>query len=279
MDESIEEIVKLISNYAAKRKRVDQNFFEQLACIIVDEKELNSYVKRVDIKNRIGTSIAGYNPITGIIRMNLKAIEKEFLHSNIHEYSLLENELLFESYLNACHIFLHECCHAEQFKTFCEDKENIKAKIFTPIYEPFMQLKEVLDSQESFSEKIRQSQKKSGIMSMNDSYYFINPAERMAEIESYKAILEMAKHLLLKKSYFYNEYVLYAIYIGAYIREDIPTLSYLHYMGYNDISEEIKTLAKDMKQKDRLFLGLNISEKKYTKLLRKQSAAWYHFNE
>lgn len=279
MDDYLEEMIRLISDYASKRKVIDQNFFERLACIVSGKKELYYYIRHVKVKNRIGGPVAGYDPITSVLKLNLNAMKKEFSSLNLQAYSIPEDELLFEYYFHACRIFLHECCHAEQYKSFCRNKEDIQSKILAPIYDPIAYLEAQEHIQESFLESYKNVREIHKMIKKKDSYYSINPAERLADIESYKEILEMAKCLCLKKAYLYNEYALYSVYLKAYVKEYVPTLAFLRYMGYSDSIEEIKSLTGEMQQKDRLLLGLNISEKKFKKLVRKQEDAWHHFNE
>lgn len=128
MDDYIEEMIRLISNYAAKSKMIDQNFFEQLAHIVTDEKELYYYIRRINIKNGIGGPTAGYDPITGIIKLNLNAMKKEFSSLNLHAYSIPEEDLLFEYYFHACRIFYMNVVMQNNIKVFVGIKQIFSLK-------------------------------------------------------------------------------------------------------------------------------------------------------
>lgn len=279
MKEYTEDLIKLTCDYILKSKQIDHNFVDKLADIVVNGEKLNAYVKNVKIKNYISCVAANYQLESGIIEMNLKTLHKNFLDLYFHNYSVSEMETEYERCFFVERAFLHECFRAKQLKMCYEQPDDLESKILLPAFAPFIQAKEEFNNQKSFLKKMALSLPIYKIVSSSIQDYAFYPSERLADIESYKIILEMAKNFLLRKVYFYNEYQLYDAYLDAYTEEGSSILTYLYNMGCWDVAEDMKEITKDLNFDDRLLLGLDICDENLNKLVRKQEDAWHHFEQ
>jgi len=251
----IEEIVNLLTRY--KDKVADSNFVFELVNIVVDNKNLEDYVKIVNINKRIigadkelslmtaaeyyvgGQNINLY--IDGLI-YHFDSMKKFF-----NNYS--NRELIFCINLNVLALILHELEHANQYKIAAYDCDSFESKL------------------------IESSIQKSCELSDEDIcfLYIYDPIERLADFYSYNICIKVSKYFKqdYPNVYFLMKFFLFnKLYDGYKYSMEFDKSPLEKYIDLSEMKLEWKDLVenKEMAFIDKLKYGLPIKRDEFNSL-------------
>lgn len=231
---------------------MDENFIDKIVEIVVNEKKLNKYVKKVEYnRNQDQDTMlenASYKIHERIITVNILKLVKYLLK----EYALINYQkgpiiARYNYYLHAVQQILHEIEHASQLKKV----DNTDFHNFT---DEELLIKIVIDIVSIYN---------------YDNYlenYRINPIERMAQINSYNLIEKIAKKLDVNEKL--NKYLKLKLLeekIQGYgeSKSQIvgPTSIYLREKKLDIIKNQLRCYQnpQDIYLNEKLYLGVEIS--------------------
>ena len=290
MDEFMElEILKLIYDYSVNGRLVDVKFADQLVNLVVSKKGLNSYVRGIEFtdklpKNDYEVACAGYDVLN--MKISVDYVSMQILMENQGYYDQLFNtfeQILFRN-LTITQLLLHELEHACQNKQAdCKNDNSIEAKLIKVSLTSVRALKNprVLDalskgemSLKDFTNYILQNRK------LYKLYYSLVPTERLANVYSFKTILNLLEPIRksIPSLYEFEQASLFEAMLSGYSTfwsQDIcPTHAYLQVSRRNNMLKEFDFYSEDAGQlldnvsakytlARRLSLGLPVSKIEY----------------
>lgn len=272
------ELIELIYNYSIKGKYVDKEFIGQLINAVVKEEKLKDYVQHYTIlpyceENKEAQAVYDSNTKTIIVYRN--PLEK-MLEEEEKELDLLSKiEQIFYKNVSISQIILHELEHVIQKKIEIEE-ETIEALLFG--------LDNVLTII-TLNQNLNLKQCTEYFKQYKDRNYIYSPKERLAEINSYKKLLN-ALHLI--EEFIPNlvrlaeAYKLCAMLLGYELDDKknmiiYPTVHYLQGLGidlkifdwYDENPKKlIKLSEKNYSLEDRIKYGLPITDLEFEKVLK-----------
>ena len=288
-----ERILRLLFNYARISKLADQDFYDELVDIMVDYKDISSYVNGVDLSYEVNTefddpSITAYYDIHSKriyiyelpILKQIKAKENNNQYFSDFEKSIYSNIILAQN-------ILHELEHANQRRIVISE-DTLEAHILRLSefslnnYEKRVYFKMDDEAQGlKYVRKLRKIKEKN----YADNYKYC-PKERLAEIKSHQELVQV---LSCMSEYTSNllDYEKINIFRNMYYGyENVlsPTLFYIEQNGTPEVLEEFdwykkkndKTLQLCKNKysfEDRLRYGLPLDKKenKYCKKYLKKN--------
>ena len=196
-------IFELIYDYSIKGKIVDKVFIDKLVEIVVWGKHLDYYVRKVNITDKLvananGVIGAEYNLTSMDISIHSGSIQRILEGRSYHyNYSFNSLERIMFKNLSVAQIILHELEHAYQNKQ-CDmvHDDSTYSKL---IQASFLLEKSINDWQilmAIINGRINEkdlSTLLSKYKSLYQQYYRVNPSERLAQIKSYKMIINLLK--------------------------------------------------------------------------------------
>lgn len=283
------QILRLIYDYSVNGKLADSKFIDKLIEIIVSSKNISDYVRDVKFSEKISQkgsaiSCASYSPLSMEVILNYEAIQFILEDRSYYDslFSSLE-QILFRNLITT-QIILHELEHAYQYKQADNKTDNsIEEKLIRVSFK----FEQVLKNPKYSSYIIN------GDISMNDAlvyalynrklyqkYYALNPTERLAQINSFKTILnsiEPIKEYIPSLYEFKNASLLEEMLKGyeeAMNRGSCPTKVYLFGTNQGKVWTEFDFFDQNYSQLlinvrneydlfRRLQLGLPISDDEY----------------
>lgn len=283
------EILKLIYDYSKNGKIADEDFINKIIELIVNEKKLDKYLRNVVFLNQgiarsDGTTIAYYDYREKNIAVSLKDMKKA-LDDNSRITSLFKDfEQIMALNLAITRFMLHELEHANQSKRiFNSLDDSIETKLLkaSTKYYKFLSngdLMEKICFDKASEEEILAYA--SQINKLYREYYLYNPSERLADIISYKTILNIIRPIennVSKLKIFERELFLSALLRGyqtLYNRITCPTETFLSGTNQNEVwskfdfydDDDSKLLEKASEQysiSKRFNLGLPITNEEY----------------
>lgn len=252
------EILKLVYDYSINGILADPDFIETLIEIVTNTREQKEYVKAVIFSNQIRiikrnkevTNIhAGYNRDTGCFTVYFEAIKKLIQELAVYDYLFSNFEQIFYRNLAIMQIILHDLEHVNQYYKIDLDEPDLETRLL------------------KMSLCFRTALKRKKYV----KYYHQNPAERLAEINSFKMvikILEPIENLIPNLFQLYQALFANALLKGYSYSADCslilaPTLEYLKafacFKKQKD-SELEKEVANKYDLNQRMVLGLPISD-------------------
>ncbi|MBE6138770.1 MAG: hypothetical protein E7173_03400 [Firmicutes bacterium] len=285
------EILKLIYYYSVNGKLVDSKFIDKIIEIVVNKKNLDSYVRNVRFtsqldKNDYGVTCAAYSPLSMEVLIDYESIK--IVMENRSSYDCLFHSLeqiMFRN-LTITQIILHELEHAYQNKQADSKADSsievklIKASLFleqamkNPKFLAAVLKGEIIS--QDFLTYILQNRE------LYKQYYALNPTERLAQINSFRAILtsiEPIKKHIPNLYEFQNASLVEEMlrgYQDSWNEGICPTQVYLFgtrqskvwldFDFYNQDSKQlIKTVSEQNNLARRLSLGLPVTYEEYEK--------------
>ena len=197
------EILKLLLIYTKNKKLVDLNFIDRLIEIVVREKNIGNYVRNLkceelgNIRND-DIIVASYDFVHMDIYVDFKAINALFerIFKDFSNFPILD--LILYKNLIITQYILHELEHASQNKKLNDKLDNSFEKNLIKACSIIEEVKNFLNQKRNFFKKnaIRflneYIEKQTKIYQM---YYEFNPVERLAQINSYKTIVNVLEPL------------------------------------------------------------------------------------
>lgn len=283
------EILKLVYDYSVNVKLVDKNFIDKIIEIVVLNKSLNNYVCSVQFtdkldKNDYRVTCAAYDSFNMNILVDYEAIQ--IVMENISYYDQLFHTLeqvMFRN-LTITQYILHELEHAFQNKQ-ADNKsdDSIEAKLIKAGFVLDRAMKNPRFLTALFSGKIPAQYFNIYVLrdrELYEKYYQLNPTERLAQVNSFKTIINSIEPI---KDYISNLYEFKQAslieemlngYQDSWDQGSCPTQVYLFGIRQSKVwteldfySQESSQLIKNVSGKydldKRLSLGLPVSHDEY----------------
>lgn len=274
------EILKLIFVYSKAGRFPDHYFLDKVVEAVVRARDLDGYVHNIAFTDEIDDkNLAAYNFYKKQILMNYKQFHNDWQENDLFGLLTDSTELAFYHNIGITQVILHELEHALQWK-IADDTQNttIEAKLirvaqsFSIMFNELEQSGEIShDLLEAYEAKYRQLYEKN---------YKVNPVERMAQINSYRTIIntiEPIKSQIFKAYLFHNILSWQAKTSGyeSYLQEGLcPTQVYLTNMkreeiwrGFDFYDENLAVLLKKVSDEysfdQRMLFGLPVSSGEY----------------
>ena len=263
------ELLRIVYDYSKKGKILDPNAIESIVDIVVRNRDLNDYVKRINFKktNPLNKDnelmFMGYNFQNKQINVYCDSLNKFILLNN----SLLYNEI-YKLNFSLLQFILHELEHSNQHKVMDYNNNTLSKllKITSGGLFNNLDINVVKDKllSEGFTMKqiitYYEHQKK-----QYDEYYDLCLAERLADINSNKdliKILESEKSKLFDV-YIYFYYNWLSNYLRGYKYEMVvltsPTISYVKKVSPSRL-DKLKEVDVGSELENRLYYGYPVSE-------------------
>ena len=291
-------IFKLVYDYSINGKIIDKTFIDRLVEIVVLEKRLYNYIQRVNITDKLIKSSNGiigaeYNLTSMDISIHSGSIQRIIESKSKHyQYYYLFNSLerlMFKNLL-IVQIILHELEHVYQNK-LCDNRHD--NSIYFKLINASFLLEKSLNNWEIFKAistgKIDENDLSallSKYKNLYQQYYKVNPSERLAQINSYKTIVNLLTPVRDQVPNLYNHEYLTLLkeklngYPNPWQIGICPVQIFLFGVELEDVwkdldfyNKKVKKLTKTVYSKysleKRLSLGLPISELEYNSLNQK----------
>ena len=274
------DILKLIYDYSRNSRFVDVRFIDKLIELVVRNRSLDSYVKRVAFTNALRKDnysivCAAYDVYGSSVVVDTESFATILNRDDRFDCLFNDIEVFFYRNYKIAQIILHELEHASQFKkSDNENDKSVEAEIIraclclnTTLRSSKMQ--ELLRSNDEFNkffELVLKSHK-----ATYREYYKLCPIERLAEIYSHRTLLdsiELIKDITPRLYDFYLTSLAESMLLGyeeAWKEGSCPTQVYLKAIKLEDswneldFSDESQTGALNK----RLLLGLPVSQSEY----------------
>ena len=283
------EILKLIYDYSVNRKLIDPKFIDKLIEIVVSKKSLNDYVRNVEFTNKLEKNdymveCAAYAPISMKILVDYESIQIAIENRSHYEQLFQSLEKIMYRNLTITQYILHELEHAFQNKQADNKPDNsTETKLVSAsfVIEQAMKNPRVLNAllkgeipAQNFIIYALQNRK------LKKQYYAFNPIERLAQINSFKTIINSIKPI---KKYIPNLYEFKQAslveemvrgYASSWSQGICPTQVYLFGTKQSSVWSELDFYDQNLSQliknvndgytlAKRLSLGLPISYDEY----------------
>lgn len=268
----IEEIAKIIDDFAKSKKELDENYINKVVEPIITSESLQDYVGKITVDNEI-EDIGDYEIETGNIRFNLLATINNYkLEKNMfYQWEKTEKKLVRYSFVAGC--IFHEIGHAYVLKKGIEgNKEEWEVQLLNLFCKEDIQLKRAILERKNpiIVANLRfQGNRLIRIEEKNDAYDFALE-ERLADIFSFELLLKVAEVLQVKHLQNYQKWQLYKAYLQGYKSSLFPTAYYLKCIGREDLASSIKVENLNLDLVTRLKYGLRITETEHNKLKREK---------
>ena len=267
-----EKLILNITNYILKafkdRQDINKEYIEDIANMVINNLELDCFVKNVELRQLNGKSLARFylNSKTIIIDLN-KIIKKlESIRGLNISY---ESRLLFY-YIETVEILLHEIEHVNQTKKALNHEQNLEAKILTAsiifgcVSSDLKKYQLLLDAGYTDEQLKLYFNEKAMIYKNN---YNIAPEERLANYYSGFMMIKILESF--KDNHDMWQYKVYTFLKSLLNGYDIslnPTKTYLEELGTTKILTEGELKGNNLALDKRLSLGLKIEEAEKAKL-------------
>lgn len=267
-------LISLIYDYVKNNKVLDRDFINSILDIVINELELNDYVKDSEIiyvprKNRKRYIMAYYDHFSRVIEVNLQ-ISLERLKEEAKKLRLSHIETSYFIAKELTEAILHELEHAHQVKKYDKDGNNLESLIIKGAFahKNIIRKDLLFLLMNGYSEKellTRYKTIKRGI-----KYYKYDPLERLADYHALNYIKEILKELNVgDRIMLHTYYEECKNYIRGYELQKEPTKFFLAKVGGLKDWQEIERLSTDCDLKTRLSLGLPITKDEYQELENK----------
>lgn len=252
-DKIAKEIYLLILSYMEYNKSVDLNFLENIANIVVNNKNLKKYLTTINIDNNI-KDVATHCSYKKSITVNMDIIINSLKMIKIFK----GKELLFYSYLEVVEVFLHELEHVNQDKIF-NYETSLESLIVKKTLEPARKLLQELSITNGIKNELTSLRLNLYSMKYRKNYIY-SPTERLAYIKSNLTSIKIAELFGSKNICDYENLFLNTHYFRGYYKKLNPTKYYLKIINPKFNWEEIEEKSKDISFLERITLGLEINE-------------------
>lgn len=287
------EILKLIYDYSINEKLADKEFIDKIIEIVVSKKSLNRYVKSLQFtelyKNDYEVACAAYDTSNMRISVDYESIQIAMKQYSYYDQLFHTLERTMFKNLTITQIILHELEHAFQNKQADNMLDNsIEAKLVRASFS----ILHMMDNPRLLTAFLNDEISKRDFIFLDEQYkklykkyYLINPSERLAQVNSFKLIIEVMKPI---KEYIPN---LYDFELASSIGEMVkgygnswkhaicPTQLFLFDTGQDDVwngfdfyDQDFNQLIENVCHKynlaRRFQLGLPVSRNEYNTLVK-----------
>lgn len=277
-------ILRLLFDYSRNYKLVDINYIDKLIEIVVNEKELDEYIKHSKIivsdesdgllDDDLRYTIAEYVPFTKAITVYENSVNEMLEKTSGVSYNFSDIENLFYRNASITQVILHEIEHANQEKIRLEDS-SFESEILK-LSSMFLESREILRSLNSDCFDYVVDISKVRRLNYKENYKY-SPFERLAEIKSYTDIFnilslikEYIPNLVLYEQYnihnsLFNGFDVFSptIYYIENNAKDIESSSYFDWYDSGDKETSLQKCKRKYSIEDRLKYGLMIDSCEY----------------
>lgn len=265
------ELLKLIYDSKKNKVGITKEFITKALEIMVKDMNLHDYIRNIDFKLRSRHYLAKYLAVSKYIKTNLdfmlKSLKKE--QKNIHLNNI---ERAYFMYISVVSILRHEVEHANQARKEDHNIDDLETKILK-ICDDYL----IIQRNTYYEQALLASGK-----SPNDIDTFIDhqflvylenyniaPPEKLAETYAHTTTLNILALLEvpLESLIMYENYLLLTNFLAGY-QNGTPTQIYLKNMGKSRFWPKIEAMQASLREKERLSLGLEVSESTILKLTR-----------
>jgi len=242
------ELYRLLMEY----KGLDDDFINKVFEIIMkDEKGLEPFINDFVVKNETSDSLGTYSYEDKVI--------------TLYENNIVVNERIRNKKLLALQVLRHEIEHARNLQRLHECREDIESTVLRYSLKDYA-VSHGLDSWDYFDKVDYFSKFFRGRRKEN---YDLDPGERIANIKSWKYIVNLIKNQRRTPDLLDARKLLFFSYINGYVSNGCylnpPTYEYLLKMG---MYHEHYLFKKRVEEKQyvletRMMYGLPLSEKEY----------------
>jgi len=261
----IEKLSKYIYDIVKNDKEINEKFIYKIIEIILKERNLGNYLKKISIDNNNHFIYAEYNffecenEITINLRKIINHIEKKYKWYGSNEKKII----LFYEIVEVC---CHEMEHVNQVKICNENKNNLETKILrlSTIYKSTM--KELAyelynNGYCNICDSIKFADYQVDI-SNDDKLYFLRPDERLAEVLGQLISLNIFLNIFSDINYL-KEIGLFYIYEILYYGYETylsPLKEYLIKFNKYVMFDELEKNCISLNYLERALYGFNLSE-------------------
>ena len=263
-------LYNLIVEYSSNNKPVDNYFIKTVINTIIEYAELNDFYDTFTIDNKLD-SLGEHNSKTKNISINLDAIYKKIKKNH---YDFTNNEHQTYKYLAVILIIFHELEHVNQDKLM-EENNTLESNILTEsrrLYE--IAIINFYKNQHDLAIKrnIILLSQVIKYRSLYYKYYDLAPQERLADLSSYTNCLYISKKLKITNITNYLKKKSKLTLLRGYKTTLIPTKYYIEKLNPKfDNWSYIEEQGRDLNLKERMSLGLEISNEEYQKVKKKSN--------
>ncbi len=283
------EILRLIYDYSVHGKFIDANLIEQIISTIVSQRDLAQYVRNVEFIHGVDIeddmiTYASYNPFTMMIKINCDALRSSLDDKSCYDHLFDGVEQpMFKNFLITQYV-LHELEHAYQNRQSQDQEDhslettliNASMKLEKMMRDP--KILNAIQTDPNFAHDMKDYALYT--KQLYQRYYVINPAERLAQIRSFRTIvtaLEPIKKHVPRLYEFENASLLEELLQGYEESYDLgicPTQVYLQGNDQSEVWSQLDFYHPNEQQlrenvhrqytlNKRLTLGLPVSPKEY----------------
>ena len=256
-------IAELILKYKNANKKIDNAYAETIMNIIIETEDLYDFIKECSIHSDMNEQ-AFYHPIYKDLWINPKILEKNYWEP--HFLSPEEKEFFPYFFFNES--VFHELDHTAKQKMCFSNGETIEAQI---IKRNNLQAESVYEyyNTRNWIKKLIANYRLIHSKKIYDKYYWLDPAERLATINSFRQNARVAEILNLKNIVLYEKLEELKYYI-EYQMQESSTFFYLSKLGYKKECLEMDAKTRDLPLEERLLLGLHINKWEYEEIVDKE---------
>lgn len=284
------EMLKLIYAYSVNGKLVDSRFIDKLIEIVVSKKSLNNYVRNIRFtneleKNDCGVLCAAYSPLTKEVLLDYESMQIVMENSSYYESLFGDLEQVMFRNMTITQIILHELEHAYQHKQADNKMDNsIERKLINASFVLEQAMKNPKFITAILNGEIPSNEVLIYVLQNRElykRYYAFNPIERLAQINSFRNIVDLIepiKRHIPNLYEFQNASLVEEMLMGyedSWHQGICPTQVYLsgtrqskvwsEFDFYNqDSSQLLKSVSNQYSLARRLQLGLPVSYDEYT---------------
>lgn len=231
-----EQLLKLIFDYSINGKKADINFVKDIVNIYMQYKPVDNFCRAIyegDLSKLSSSKddcfISVYLPALKLIQVDFSTCSR--INQRYEKYMDLFNDLEKKMFINTfiAQSILHELEHADELRISSDHSDNsIDATIYRICFSQFLFMKngKVISDNTHLSDDVN---------------YWINPIERVADINAYKTIcksLELIKKHVPNLYEFYLSLTMQCMVTGydqSLVKGNCPTKSYLENVGLKDV--------------------------------------------
>lgn len=260
------ELLNLIKKYIIIGKDIDMSFLNKALEILKEKYRLEKYILNNEIylaKN--SNFLMNYNLYSKTININYEAVFKK-LPSIFDDLENYESKLCL--YCSVLSNLIHEVLHGSHYKKCILNKNDYETKLLKISYynnhiKPILQFKKLLEKNSKILTNLLclKSEKNYSIYKL---YYDCSLQERLANIDTFEIIKNIAILADSETLFHYAKYMQLKYMLDAYYYADNPTEFYL-----SKFKEKLPKIKEEINLDTKLRLGLLVSNEEFNLKLKK----------
>lgn len=262
----IEKLADYTNNACQKKEKINENYINKIASIIVYNENLQNYIKDITFSNEG----CYYKAISLILNYDFDDVIESY-NDPINIDNWKEHEQNIFPYFYCNHYLLHELAHVSQFKEAIYKSNNLDTILANQYYKSeihYHYLKRKGITLPSLLCWLIENEIKTNHY---EKQQVLAPIERMAECNALKKLITLAKYLQLPNIKEFYQQALLNTYLMGYQTVDSPTLYYLYKSRNFKLIKKIIELESNLPFEKKIELGLTLTKKELKFLENKQA--------